>query len=77
MGREEIREGDSESVRGEKKQREEMKWESLLWERQRCGRKYCFLGQKKIIFIRVMKAVQTQTMHKLYQYINNLLIMLK
>ena len=32
MGREEARWGDSEGVRREKKQREEKKWKSLLWE---------------------------------------------
>ena len=32
MGREEVRRDDSEGVRREKKQREETKWESLLWE---------------------------------------------
>ena len=33
MGREEAKRGDSEGVRREKKQKEEKKWESLLWER--------------------------------------------
>ena len=33
MGREEARGGDNEGVRREKKQREDEKWESLLWER--------------------------------------------
>ena len=33
MGREEAKGGDNEGVKREKKQKEEKKWESLLWER--------------------------------------------
>ena len=44
VGREEAKGGDSESVRREKKQREEKKWESLLWKMSYalCGREIVF-----------------------------------
>ena len=43
MGREEAKRGDSEGVRREKKQKEEKKWESLLWERLNEWKKIFFL----------------------------------
>ena len=42
MGREDTREGDSEGVRREKKQKEEKKWEILLWERLNERKKILF-----------------------------------
>ena len=47
MGREETREGDSEGVRREKKQGEEKKWESLLWERLNEWNKILFPESKE------------------------------
>ena len=47
VGREEARGGGSEGVRREKKQKEEKKWESLLWERLNEWNKILFLESKE------------------------------
>ena len=47
MEREETRGGDSEGVRREKKQKEEKKWESLLWERPNEWNKILFPESKE------------------------------
>ena len=47
VGREEARGGGSEGVRREKKQKEEKKWESLLWERLNEWNKILFLESEE------------------------------
>ena len=67
---------DNGGLRRDKNQKEKKKWERLPWERLwRCKRKYCFHGQKKIIFMGVVMCCVRESLFSdlfFFFFINNL-----